>query len=242
MKIAPMTTVDRVAPLDELFAQMARASLTHCRSVPELSAREQMFLNLLGHICQSALGLPYELHVRAALRTGLTTEDIRALLRLAGPEIGYSAALGALERLAEIVAAMDAPDHPAAGPLPSDLVTTGEDAPPSLLPERIRDHLRDLDPHFADYVELQSRMRTPDGLGPLTARERAFTAISIDIYQQTLGDAFRFHVDQALAAGASADDVRAVLRFNAQFGATRVWQAWPALNALLPHPRVTTGS
>ncbi|WP_327117092.1 hypothetical protein OHB12_06540 [Nocardia sp. NBC_01730] len=34
-----------------------------------------------------------------------------------------------------------------------------------------------------------------------------------------------------MRAGATLDDVRAALRYNAQFGATRVWHAWRAFHA-----------
>lgn len=233
MSISTASGVDRVAALDPVFAQMASASLAHSRAVPELTAREQVFLFLVADVCQPSLGLPYELHVRAALKQGMSTEDIRALLRLISYDTGYPAALAALERLAAIESTIDAPDRPAAEPLPPALVSTGKDAAPSPLPEPIRAQLRELDPYFADYFDLQSRMRTPEGPGTLTIRERAFTTMSVDIHYQTLGDSFRIHVNRALGAGASAEEVRAVLRFNAQFGATRAWQAWHALNAIL---------
>ncbi|MFJ4653999.1 hypothetical protein ACIP5Y_22265 [Nocardia sp. NPDC088792] len=54
--------------------------------------------------------------------------------------------------------------------------------------------------------------------------------MSIDVHYQTLGDTFRIHTQRALGGGAALADVRAVLRFNAQFGATRAWQAWQAFH------------
>ncbi|WP_198347720.1 hypothetical protein [Nocardia terrae] len=39
------------------------------------------------------------------------------------------------------------------------------------------------------------------------------------------------HTQRALGGGASIDDVRDVLRFNARFGATRAGQAWKAFHA-----------
>jgi alkylhydroperoxidase/carboxymuconolactone decarboxylase family protein YurZ len=44
---------------------------------------------------------------------------------------------------------------------------------------------------------------------------------------------FRIHVMRALGAGATTDDVRAVVRFAAQFGMTKAWRGLRALNALL---------
>ncbi len=93
--------------------------------------------------------------------------------------------------------------------------------------------LIELDPYFLEYFDLQSRMRGVQGPGTLSIRERAFVTMSIDVHYQTLDETFRIHVGRALGAGASPEDVRAVLRFNAQFGATRAWQAWKALNACL---------
>ena len=93
--------------------------------------------------------------------------------------------------------------------------------------------LQELDPHFTEYFDLQSRMRSDNGPGTLSVRERAFTTMSVDVHYQTLGETFRTHINRALHDGSSPDDVRAALRFLAQFGATRAWQAWQALNAHL---------
>jgi hypothetical protein len=45
-----------------------------------------------------------------------------------------------------------------------------------------------------------------------------------------MADTFRIRVGRAMRGGAFPEDVRAALRFNAQFGVTR---AWEALNAIL---------
>ncbi len=91
----------------------------------------------------------------------------------------------------------------------------------------------ELDAHFTEHFELQSRMRAVSGPGTLTVRERAFATMSVDVHYQTLEETFQAHVNRALGGGASEADVRAVLRFNAQFGVTRAWRAWKALNAHL---------
>lgn len=226
------TGVDRVAALDPVFAQLGAASIAHASAVPELTDRERTFLFVVADVCHPTLGLPFELHVRAAAKQGTSTSDIRALLRLISYDTGYPAALAALERLAEIETAAGLP-HADAELLPPELVTTGEGAAPSPLPEPVRARLRDLDSHFAEYFDLQSRMRIPSGPGTLSERERAFVTLSVDVHYQTLGDTFRIHVNRALSGGASPEDVRAVLRFNAQFGATRAWQAWQALGRIL---------
>jgi alkylhydroperoxidase/carboxymuconolactone decarboxylase family protein YurZ len=224
--------LDVVIALDPVFAQMAAATVKHVWALPQLTDREKVFLSVVADVCQPSLGLPFELHVRAGLARGVSTADIRALLRFIAYDSGYPAALAALDRLAEIEAAAGLP-RPVAEPLDAELLETGPGAAPSPLPESVRGELRELDPHFAEYFDLQSRMRTGYGPGTLSVRERAFTTMSIDVHYQTLDETFRIHTNRALGAGASHDDVRAVLRFSAQFGATKAWRAWRALNAYL---------
>jgi len=221
-----MTSVNDIDPV---FAQMGTATVQHAWAVPELTDREKVFLTVVADVCQAALGLPFELHVRNGLSKGVSTADIRALLRLVAYDTGYPAALAALARLAEIEADSGLP-RPDAEPLPADVLTTGPDAAESPLPAPVRATLQDLDPHFTEYFDLQSRMRSDTGPGTLSVRERAFTTMSVDVHYQTLDETFRIHVDRALRGGAGHEDVRAVLRFIAQFGATRVWRAWIALN------------
>ena len=215
-----------VAALDPAFAQMAAATLDHAWAVPELTDREKVFLSVVADVCQSNLGLPFELHVHAAQARGVSTSDIRALLRFISYDSGYPTALAALARLAEIESADGLP-RPESDLLAAELVTVGPDAAPSPLPEPIRDRLRELDPHFAEYFDLQARMRTGYEPGTLSVRERAFTTMSVDVHYQTLGDTFEIHVNRALRGGASTEDIRAVVRFLAQFGATRAWPSRP---------------
>ncbi|MEV6769306.1 carboxymuconolactone decarboxylase family protein [Nocardia sp. NPDC051030] len=222
-------SVTEVAALDAMFAQMDAATSGHVNAVSGLSDREKVLLRLTADVCAQTLGLPFELHLRDGLQLGVTTADVRALLRLISYDSGYHTALAALDRLAELETALGLP-NPNVGELPGEFLTSGPDAPPSPLPESARAILAQLDPYFLDYFDLQSRMRTPSGPDTLTIRERAFATMSIDIHYQTLDDTFRVHIQRALGGGASVDDVRDVLRFNAQFGATRIWQAWKAFH------------
>jgi alkylhydroperoxidase/carboxymuconolactone decarboxylase family protein YurZ len=224
--------LDLVNALDPVFAQMAGATAQHVWAVPQLTEREKVFLCVVADVCQPSLGLPLELHVRAGLARGVSTADIRALLRFIAYDSGYPAALAAFDRLAEIEAAAGLP-RPSAEPLAAELLETGPGAAPSPLPERILAQLRELDPHFTEHFELQSRMRSVSGPGTLTVRERAFATMSVDVHYQTLEETFQVHTGRALDGGASHEDVRAVVRFNAQFGMTRAWRAWKALNAYL---------
>jgi alkylhydroperoxidase/carboxymuconolactone decarboxylase family protein YurZ len=216
--------------LDPMFGQMYAATTAHAWAIPQLTDREKTFLSVVADVCQGNLGTAFELHVRTGLAHGVSLADIRVLLRSISYDSGYHAALAAIGRLAEIEPEGSLPESAL---LAEELTTTGPGAAPSPLPEPYRARLCELDPHFAEYFDLQSRMRTPTGPGTLSIRERAFTSMSIDVHYQTLDESFRIHASRALGAGASHDDVRAVLRFMAQFGATRVWQAWPLLNAHL---------
>lgn len=225
-------TVATAPDLDALFDQMGAATMRHVWAIPELTDREKVFLLVVADICQPALGRPLELHVRRALAAGMSTADLRALISLVAYDSGYHAALGALERLAEIETKLGLP-HPDSTPLPAELVEFGPDAVPSPLPEAVQTQLAELDEHFLDHFRLQSRMRTPSGAGTLSIRERAFATMSVDVHYQTLEESFEIHVGRALGAGATPDDVRAVLRFNAMFGTTRAWRAWKALNRVL---------
>jgi alkylhydroperoxidase/carboxymuconolactone decarboxylase family protein YurZ len=225
---ARSANLDRAARLDPVFAQLAGASTVHAWAVPELTEREKVFLCVTADVVQPALGLAFELHVRAAATHGVSTSDIRELLRFISYDSGYIAALEGFARLAEIEAELGLTSEPAPA-LPPELVSTGPDAAPSPLPEPLRAQIRDLDPNFGEYFDLQSRMRSAPGT--LSDREKAFVTMSIDVHYQTLEATFRAHVDRALRNGATREDVRAVLRFIAQFGATRVWRGWDALNA-----------
>ncbi|HVV23138.1 MAG TPA: carboxymuconolactone decarboxylase family protein [Pseudonocardiaceae bacterium] len=213
---------------DTALTQMADATAAHAWAIPQLTDREKVFLQLTADVCQPTLGTPFAEHVRTALATGVTTAEIRALIRLISYDTGYPAALAAIDRLTEIETRTET------GPsiveeMDPDLLHPG----PSPLPAPVRDMIGEMDPHFAEYFDLQSRMRTDKPMATLTERERAFATMSIDIHYRTLGETFRIHVDRALRAGATPDNVRAVLRFIAQFGATRAWEAWRALNAFL---------
>lgn len=209
--------------MDVVLAQMRDATLAWCWAVPELSEREKVFLTLTADVCNATLGTPYEEHVADAAKRGVCAADIRALLRLLAFDTGYPAAEAAMARLAQIGGPGEA------APLAEELVRPGE----SPLPEWVRAPLRELDPWFHDYLLLQSRMNSPQGEGTLSVRERAFVAMSVDVHYQTLGDTFGIHVRRALGGGAGPADVRAALRFLSQFGLTRAWQAWRALNPLL---------
>jgi alkylhydroperoxidase/carboxymuconolactone decarboxylase family protein YurZ len=210
------------AKTDPVFAQMLDATSELAWAIPELTDREKVFLCVVADVCQPALGVPFETHIRHGAGLGVSTADIRALVRVTAYDTGYPAAAEAFQRLAEIEGSDDSAEL-----LDFKKLLAG----PNPLPDQVMAQLRELDDHFAGHLELQSRMNAAQGT--LTERERAFATMSIDVHYQTLEETFQTHVDRALRAGATHNDVRAALRFNAQFGVTRAWQAWRALNGLL---------
>lgn len=220
-----VTTGDRLRQLDPVFAQMTLASVGHARAIPELTEREKTFLSVVGDICQGSFGLAFEAHVLAGVRAGVTVDDVRELLRFVSYDIGYPAAVAGFEALAAITG-----EPTSAELLDESAVSVGGDSP---LPAPVREQLAGMDPHFAEYFDLQSRMRAGHGPGTLSERERGLVSLSVDVHYQTLGHTFAIHVNRALRGGASAEDVRAALRFIALFGVTRAWEAWQVLPRLL---------
>ncbi|WP_329178944.1 carboxymuconolactone decarboxylase family protein [Streptomyces sp. NBC_01477] len=85
-----------------------------------------------------------------------------------------------------------------------------------------------------DYTELQRHLHT--GTRQLTDRERAFGSLTSDVLHGVLNDTFAAHVSKALAIGATPADVRAVIRFSAQFGTTAAWHGLRAADRLLDGP------
>ncbi|MDX6314653.1 MAG: hypothetical protein QOF84_2182 [Streptomyces sp.] len=215
----------RAQTLDPVFAEMNAATDRQAWSAPELTTREKVLLCLVADVCQQTLGLPFELHVTMGLEHGLSADDLRELLRFISYDSGYPAALAALDRLTDIEREQGLP-----GPT-GHTHHVNADGSGSPIPAPVRGALRGLDSPFADYVDLQSRMRADMKL--LSVRERAFATITVDVLYQTLDESFRVHATRALGAGATPEDLRAVLRFTAQFGMTKAWRGLRALNALL---------
>lgn len=220
-----LPTRSTVTELDPSFAEMTAASFRLAGAGPELSSRERALLSLVADVCTQTLGTPYELHVRAALDNGLDADDLRELLRFISYDSGYPAALAALERLVEIERTYDLPGP--TGPA-HRLNTDGTGSP---IPAAMRAEVHALDPSFADYMDLQSRMRAD--MSRISVRERAFATIAVDVLYQTLQESFRAHVGRALGTGATPDEVRAAVRATAPFGMTRTWRALDVLDALL---------
>ncbi|MFK4266229.1 carboxymuconolactone decarboxylase family protein [Streptomyces milbemycinicus] len=220
-----LPTQTTVKELDPVFAEMAAASFQLAGPGTQLTPRERTLLNLVADVCEQVLGMPFELHVRAALDNGLDADDLRELFRFISYDSGYPAALAALERLAEVERKHGLPGPTGKG---HHVNTDGTGSP---LPAAMRAEVRALDPGFADYMDLQSRMRA--GMSRISVRERAFATMTVDVLYQTLQESFRAHVGRALSAGATPDEIRAAVRATATFGMTRTWRALNVLDALL---------
>jgi alkylhydroperoxidase/carboxymuconolactone decarboxylase family protein YurZ len=169
--------------------------------------------------------MPFELHVQSALETGLDADDLRELFRFVSYDSGYPAALAALERLAEVERTHGLPGP--TGPVPeADASGTG-----SQIPAEVRAQASALDQGFADYMDLQSRIRA--GTSRFTGRERAFATLTVDVLYQTLQESFEAHVGRALSAGATPAQIRAVVRATTPFGMARTWRALIVLGTVL---------
>lgn len=210
---------------DPVFAEMSAATdRALWDETPELTMREKVLLCVVADVCQQTLGLPFEQHVTMASEHGVSADDLRELLRFIAYDSGYPAASAALARLIDIER-----EHGLTGPTgPGHRVNADGSASP--IPPPMRRAVRNLDASFADYMDLQSRMR--GGMQRVSARERAFVTMTVDVLFQTLEESFRAHVTRALGAGATPDEVRAVVRFSAQFGMTKAWRGLRVLNAL----------
>jgi alkylhydroperoxidase/carboxymuconolactone decarboxylase family protein YurZ len=216
---------DRMTTLDPVFAEMSAATDENLwGGTPQLTRREKILISLVADVCQQTLGLPFERHVTMATTYGLDADDLRELLRFISFDSGYPAALAALDRLVQVER-----EHGLPGPT-GQRHEVNADGTGSPIPAPVRAAVHDLDDAFGHYMDLQSRMRA--GMERLSVRERAFATIAVDVLYQTLDDSLRVHVTRALGAGATPEDVRAVVRFVARFGMTKAWRGLQALRAL----------
>src|SRR5438445_11345791 len=98
---AAVTLRERPAELDPVFAQMAGATASLAQAIPELTDREKTFLCVTADVCQSSFGLAFDAHLSSGLAHGVSTSDVRALLRFVSYDCGYHAATVGLECLAD---------------------------------------------------------------------------------------------------------------------------------------------
>ncbi|MFJ2031601.1 carboxymuconolactone decarboxylase family protein [Streptosporangium sp. NPDC087985] len=211
--------VERVVVLDPDFGRMAVEAGEHAVGLPGLTLREKAFTWIASDVCHGHLGLPFELHLTVARQTGAGWAELREVLRHLAPYAGYPAVVEAFARLTQI-------QGPQGDPGISALDTM--DATEPALPIGV-------DADFARWATMQHTDRWCRPL--LTHRERALLCVAVDVLQQTLGAPLSAHVRMALAAGANAETLRALLRVMGELGMSKVWQAFPELENHLRHSR-----
>ena len=212
----------RIVELDPEFGRISIGVGQEAWRLPGLSPREKALLCLANDILLQHLGLPLRMHVEMALANAVPRQDLREVVRHLAPYAGYPACVEALVRLAKIEESLDEQ-----GKYPAD----GNAAYPApqafTFPPAQSDALRCLDAPYADFVVRQAEQvwNRPR----LSHLERAYLSLAADVCHQTLDESFRLHVNLALESGASQEQVRAVLRFLAEFGMTKAWRALRAL-------------
>jgi 4-carboxymuconolactone decarboxylase len=203
---------DQVMALDPEFGRMAAEVGVHAWSLPQLTMREKTFVFLAADLCTANVGFPLLTHVQMAGANGVSVAECVAAIRHLAPYVGYPTAAVALQHLREL--------EPAEHPQPQPVY--GWD-----LPEEKVNALAELDEKFAAFVANQYNQRW--GRGDLSPRERALACVAADVLNQTLDESFALHVDVAIAAGASDEQIRAVLLLVAEYGIAKAWRAFRAL-------------
>lgn len=205
--------------LDPQFEKLGLEVAAFTFGLPGTSVREKLLQTVTLDICRAHLGLAFRMHVTAATMHGLTYAELLAAIRFVAPYSGYPAAADALARLTEIAAEI--------GLDTSDL---GEQPEPGAVNDAAG-RLDIADEWTAEFVDWQLSRAWSEDL--LSRRERVIMALTSDVGQQDLDESMRRHVELALDAGLSADDVRDVIRFCAEYGIGRAAAALRALDDVL---------
>jgi 4-carboxymuconolactone decarboxylase len=170
--------------------------------------------------------LAFRLHVQAALSHGVPFSDILGVIRFIGPYAGYPAAADALARLGAIGAELGIDVRSAAAEASVD---SSSGAPDQHL--RPDEGSETTDEWLAGFIA--SRTGRSWAVPGLSARERAYLALTADVAQQTLGSSFRLHVRLARESGASPEEIRDVVRFLAECGIVKAAAALRELDKVL---------
>jgi 4-carboxymuconolactone decarboxylase len=220
MKLA---SEERVLALDPVFGPMGIEAGRSIWSIKELTMREKTFLCLVADVCHPHLGLPFELHIGMGMKQGLTLEDFREVLRHLGPYAGCTVCAPAFERLLEIAGQMGIQE------LGEQMTLAAEEALAPGYPTSVLEELHRLDAELSAYAGQHAHRVW--GRGRLSRRERVMIWLAVDVLYQTLDASFQAHVELALQTGMSREDLRAVVRFLAEFGLSKAWRAMAALNS-----------
>jgi 4-carboxymuconolactone decarboxylase len=203
-----------VLALDPEFGRMAAAVGMHAWSLPQLTMREKAFVFLAADLCTANVGFALLTHVQMAGANGVSVPECVAAIRHLAPYVGYPTAAVALQQLRQL--------EPAGEPEPRS--SDGQQ-----LDSGVVVALSDVDTDFAEFFTDQFNQRWRSG--DLSPRERALACIAADVLNQTLDESFALHVDLATAAGASEEQIRAVLLLVAEYGIAKAWRAYRALAA-----------
>jgi alkylhydroperoxidase/carboxymuconolactone decarboxylase family protein YurZ len=215
---------NKLVELDPDFGKMAGYIGNHAWGLPDLTMREKAFVFIAGDLCSQNLQMPLEVHVKVGVLNGVALGDFREAVRHLAPYAGYPTAALAMMRLAQIereIAALPGPRQ--AEPAP--------ETPGVELPEQAAADLERLDPHFAEFYRGQFAERW--GRGGLNSRERALATLAVDVMYQTLDEPFALHLDLARRAGAGETQIRQVITLISEYGTSRAWRAFRALEAHL---------
>jgi 4-carboxymuconolactone decarboxylase len=212
--------------IDPEFEKIALETGAFTYSLSGTTTREKLLLNLANDICREHFGLAFRLHIQAALSLGVPLADVLGVVRFMGPYAGYPAAADALEHLSVIWGELGVDVRSAAAEV-------GADSPSGSPEQRLRpwEGFDTTDEWLADFIE--SRTARSWAVPGLSARERAYLALTADVAHQTLGDSFRSHVRLARESGASPEKIRDVVRFLAECGISKATAALRELDTVL---------
>jgi len=212
--------------IDPEFEKIALETGGLTYSLSGTTTREKLLLNLANDVCREHFGLAFRLHIQAALSLGVPFVDVLGVVRFMGPYAGYPAAADALEQLGVIGGELGVDVRSVAAKVGVD----GSSASPE---QRLRldEGFDTTDEWLADFIA--SRTGRSWAVPGLSARERAYLALTADVAQQTLGDSFRLHVRLARESGASPEKIRDVVRFLAECGIAKAAAALRELDTIL---------
>lgn len=197
-----------LAAIDPQFEKMALETGGLTYGLTGTSAREKLLQNIANDVCRLHLGMALRLHVTAAKMHGIPYADLLALLRFVAPYAGYPAAADALGRIEEIASLIGMNTEVIPDP-ERDPVAGGRVG-------QVNDSLVPSDKWMTNF--LVSRTTRAWSEERLSLRERAIVALTTDISLNAPADSFRTHVALLRDCGASADDIRDVVRFTAEMG------------------------
>ncbi|MEO3797391.1 hypothetical protein ABGB14_44935 [Nonomuraea sp. B10E15] len=206
-----------LADVDAEFERMALETGGATFGLSGTSAREKLLQVTAHDICLANVGLAFKMHIQAMNMHGVSYGDMLALIRFVAPYAGYPAAASSLEALRRYGAELGLKVAADVDPERS-----GEERAEAVVPVA--------DQWLGEF--LASRLGRAWTEDRLSARERAFVALTAHVTLGELGPSFRRHVKLALAA-ASVDEVRDAVRFTGEMGVTRAVAALEALEAVL---------